>query len=70
VKRVGDISMDERALRKASSFCLSIMLSRYAVLVVKTCCNHSMCTSRHQYKPAIAIQMESNQSGWTCFRKF
>jgi hypothetical protein len=31
LKRVGDISADERDLRKATSFCLSIMLGRCAV---------------------------------------
>jgi hypothetical protein len=53
LKEAGDISADERALRKATSFCLSIMLIRCAVLAVKTRCNHSKRTSRHQYKPAI-----------------
>jgi hypothetical protein len=41
LKRAGHISAEERALRMASSFCLSIMLGRCAVLVVKSCCNHS-----------------------------
>jgi hypothetical protein len=53
LKRAGDISADERALRKASAFCLSIMLGRCAVLVIEYCCYLSMCTSRHQYRTRI-----------------